>query len=373
MKIAVLTLPLSNNYGGNLQAYALMQYLKKLGHDPVFIDLVKPMNPAQNFLSVFKSTVKHLAYSVPVLGKKISSARDISVHSKYFIQKYIRPATIQIRGDDEFSKLDSYNFGGIIVGSDQVWRLDYVGPYIKAFFLEFAKNNNQVKIAYAASFGVDCWQFDQDMTTQLKGLIHKFDLVTVREDSAVKLCKAYFDVNSSHVIDPTMLLEKEDYLQLIKRENTLKTHGNCMVYVLDASEEKQALINRIAIEGSFVTFTVNALSKKQGDSAANRRFPPTTDWLRGFMDAEFVVTDSFHGMVFSIIFNKPFIVIGNKQRGFARFSSIARMFNVESRVLESVGQYNSSLLVQPLNWNSINQRLTEHRLKAHLLLSTHLK
>jgi exopolysaccharide biosynthesis predicted pyruvyltransferase EpsI len=90
-------------------------------------------------------------------------------------------------------------------------------------------------------------------------------------------------------------------------------------------------------------------------------FPPATAWLRGFMDAEFVVTDSFHGTVFSILFNKPFIAIGNQDRGLARFSSLLKLFNLENRLIQTSTDIDDKLLHEKINWEKVNAILREKK------------
>ncbi|WP_018626103.1 polysaccharide pyruvyl transferase family protein [Niabella aurantiaca] len=372
MKIGILTLPLHGNYGGNLQAFALMNYLKYAGHEPVLVGLADETAHGKNLRSRIKRSVRKGVGFIPLVGEKILAARNVYMHSEYFIEKYIRPRTRAIRKKDDFEILKQYDLDGYIVGSDQVWRKEYARTSIRDYFLDFVKDETKLRIAYAASFGVDAWQFDPALTSDLKALIHKFDLVAVREDSAVQLCKQHFDIEAEHVIDPTMLLRKDEYVALIAKENALQSAGDCMVYMLDDGEGKKELVDKIAGDGGFRCFAVNVQTKNKRAAIAQRRYPPVTSWLRGFMDAKFVITDSFHGMVFSILFNKPFIVVGNRERGLARFASIAKMFDLEHRVLSSVNDYNTGLLSQPINWLEVNEKLEIYREKAARLLRTHL-
>ncbi|SDC44133.1 polysaccharide pyruvyl transferase family protein [Niabella drilacis] len=373
MKIGILTLPLHGNYGGNLQAFALMSYLKHMGHEPVLVNLVSEAPGSKTLQSQVKQLVRSGIGSIPFLGKRILSSRNVYKHSEHFIGKYIRPRTCSVKGKDDFEILRKYELDGYIVGSDQVWRKEYAKTYISSYFLDFIRDETKLRIAYAASFGVDAWQFDPTLTSDLKMLIHKFDMVAVREDSAVALCKQYFDVKAEHVIDPTMLIKKEEYGALIAREQVPQSKGDCMVYILDDSEDKKKLVDKIAVDGGFRCFTVNAQTQNRKAPIRQRRYPPVASWLRGFMDAKFVVTDSFHGTAFSILFNKPFIVVGNKERGLARFASIARMFDLEHRMLASVGEYDASLLNQTIDWQKVNGRLEMYREKAARMLGTYLK
>ncbi len=371
MKIGILTLPLHGNYGGNLQAFALMTYIKQLGHEPVLIHLKNETRGKPGTKALLKQYLAKTIKGIPFLGKQIISSRSIYRHSEYFIKKYIQPQTLPIKKRSDLKTLTQYRLDAYIVGSDQVWRKDYAREYLKTFFFDFVDNVKTKKISYAASFGVDFWQFDDALTTELKQLIHLFDLITVREDSAVDLCKEYFDIDVRHVIDPTMLLEPKDYADLIVKEKAAESPGDCMVYVLDKSEEKNILIDRIAQDGGFTCFTVNAASKDKKEPIAKRTYPPVTNWLKGFMDSKFVITDSFHGVAFSILFNKPFIAIGNEERGLARFTSIVNMFGLRKRFILSAEAYNKSLLKNEINWTEVNQTLELYRKKTLSLLHSH--
>ena len=148
-----------------------------------------------------------------------------------------------------------------------------------------------------------------------------FDAVSVRESSAVELCEKHFDTSAMHVLDPTMLLDTSDYIKLFEEANTPQSPGSLMCYILDENKEKQEVISCIEQTLHLKSFSVNS-KYEVADAPLEERIQPSVEaWLRGFNDAEFVITDSFHACVFSILFEKPFIVYGNKNRGMARFNS----------------------------------------------------
>jgi exopolysaccharide biosynthesis predicted pyruvyltransferase EpsI len=95
------------------------------------------------------------------------------------------------------------------------------------------------------------------------------------------------------------------------------------------------------------------------------------EWIRGFMDAEFVVTDSFHGTVFSIIFNKPFISIANESRGTTRFTSLLKMFNLENRLIFSPEELNLDK-VKEIDWGNVNEILEQDKERAIFFLKRNL-
>ena len=240
-------------------------------------------------------------------------------------------------------------------------------PNIYNSFLDFCENIKGIKrIAYAASFGVTEWEFNEEQTQECARLASLFDAVSVREVSGIELCREHLNVDAKHVLDPTLLLEKEDYIKLIKSEDC-KSNGNMFCYILDNNSEIQQAIHKIEQKQGMKSFMVKA--KKVGnhipkDEEVNDYVKPSVNkWIRAFVDAEMVFTDSFHGCVFSIIFNKPFWVIGNKERGNARFDSLLKLFDLESRRID-VSEINDINLTEPVDWVKVNSIKKEWQTKS---------
>ncbi len=340
MKIGILTQPLYNNYGGILQNYALQTVLKNMGHEVYTIDRRSPpMSPFRKAASIAKRILLRMVSQktrIRVWPTAHESA-IVSQHTQHFINEHIQRTRI-VTSTAELKQLHrEYRFDAYIVGSDQVWRPKY-SPCLPNYFLDFIENDKSVKkIAYAASFGVDDWEFSDAQTASCARLAQQFDAVSVREDSAVRLCKEYLAIEAVHVLDPTMLLDKKKYIELVENHNTQKSKGNLFVYILDHTEDKEKIINEIADSQQLIPFEVMPQSyfneSKKATSINNYIFPPVTEWLRAFMDAEFIVTDSFHGAVFSIVFGKPFVVFANYGRGIGRITSLLRMFGLESSLI----------------------------------------
>ena len=339
MRIGILSLPLHTNYGGILQAYALQTVLERMGHEVVVFDTPKEMH-----LPLWKAP---LAYGKRFLEKYVMGNKGVCVfyeqkinrenpiirqYTDAFISKYIHTKTIK-----NFSEFHGKYFDCIIVGSDQVWRPMYFTYLFSTdmdnAYLAFADKWNIKRVAYAPSFGTDEWEYTPKQTERCGELLRKFDGISVRESSGVGLCKEHFGVQAEHVLDPTMLLAKEDYIKLFTDAKAPKSKGTLLCYVLDETPEKQALVKRIANERNLVPFRVNNSKVENHSAPLNERIqPPVEKWLRGFYDAEFVVTDSFHACVFSILFEKQFVVVGNEKRGMSRFNSLLKMFGLENRL-----------------------------------------
>lgn len=370
MKIGILTLPLNTNYGGIVQAYALKRTLENMGHEAIMIDHVfKPkLLPLKvRYLIYFKRSILKYIFRKRIIVRYDKYCQEIYNYKRKeiipFIDKYISKSEFNV-GSTNTSHLDA-----IIVGSDQVWRPAYANP-IKKYFLYFVNNNDKIrKIAYAASFGTDIWEFTPQQTEECAQLVKSFDLITVREDSAIVLCREHFGVNAEHVLDPTMLLDKEDYIKIAETDNAPVSSGNLFAYILDDTIEKQNYVSDIGNKSGLVPFSIMPTDKQleQGES-----YPAVSVWLRAFMDAQFVVTDSFHGCVFSIIFNKPFIAIGNADRGKARFDSLFRLFRLENRLV-TLSNLSMEPLYQMINWNEVNAIREQMKEKSFSLLNKNLK
>lgn len=337
MRIGILTLPLHTNYGGILQAYALQTVLERMGHEVHVIEKNRrPLSiPIQKMPFCYgKRIVKNIiGRKFPIFYEQKYNREQpiIRQNTDKFIKKYIHIAEY-----DDFSDIKESEYDAIVVGSDQVWRPKYFGlNQIENAYLKFAEGWNIKRIAYAASFGTDEWEYNSKQTSECGRLLRMFDAVSVREDSGADLCKRYFGVEAQHVLDPTMLLIKENYIKLFEAANTPKSNGNLLCYILDETEEKTALIKRIADEKGLIPFNVKSISDDINSPLYERIQPPLEQWLRGFYDADFVITDSFHACVFSIIFNKPFIVYGNINRGLSRFISLLNMFGLTERIVNN--------------------------------------
>ena len=330
VNIGIITLPLYCNYGGVLQNFALQETLKKIGYRSItFNKVVK-----RPLWKVVGSLLKTFYYKVikrhswQFLGFSPNRLDFVSD----FLQKYIElsPSLSEYNHCVVNEYINQFNFFALIVGSDQVWRPKY-NKQIEEMFLKFAKKIPIKRVAYAASFGVDDWEYSSKQTRECSKLAKKFDAISVREDSGVNLCKEHLGVDATWVLDPTLLLTKDDYLPIC--ENVPICHERYLaVYVLDENEKVMTIYEKEANERGL------NIRKFHAGSKSTLTIP---EWLAMFRDASYVVTDSFHGTVFSIIFGKEFKCIYNKDRGAARFESLMNLYN--SGKLEEMREFS-------LNW-----------------------
>lgn len=342
MRILILSLPLHTNYGGILQAYALQTVLERMGHDVSVISRknTSPFSLRLLFLRIPKRIIFNLLGKKEDVFREFKHQRNMRIINKHvspFIEKYIHEIKINV------DKIKESDYDAIVVGSDQIWRPIYISKVLKSSvdnaFLDFAKEWKIKRIAYAASFGTDSWEYSFEETKRICTLISQFDAVSVREFSGVELCKKYLNTSALQLLDPTLLLDSTYYIKLFQQSNTPQSDGRLFSYILDPSEEKQSIVDKIASSKKLKPFSVCGQPDNPNVPIEMRIQPPVEKWLRGFFDADFVVTDSFHGCVFSIIFNKPFVAIGNEQRGLTRLDSLLDLFKIKNHLLKDVADF----------------------------------
>lgn len=356
MRIGIVTQTLANNYGGILQNYALQQCLKKLGHEPITIDFKRPPLDYPTYLLLFIKAV--IAFFIPSKRRPLPK-RDINRRTEKnesFVNKNISKTRLVEKYSADL--IDEYQLDAIIVGSDQVWRPEY-NYCLEDMFLMFAGKSDIVKIAYAASFGVDQWEFTEEQTKLCQDLCQGFQSISVRENSGIELCKKYLNVDAVEMVDPTLLLVKEEYEHLCK--DVPATDGKFLAaYILDLTPEKRNFINNIAKEHGLKPIIFRA------DLSGSLTIE---EWISMFRDAQYVVTDSFHGTVFSIIFNKPFLSITNKFRGGSRFYSLLEKFSLTDRVVDT---FTTSPALKEIDWEDVNKIICNLRNSAYSYLTSNL-
>lgn len=342
MKIALLNLPFDNNYGGNLQRFALMQVLQDMGYDvthlqTVFYERVPGRFPLYTILRrIGRRLLK---------GSKEGVFREMWKNKKYaqenraiipFYEKYVKH-TNPIKS---YQELQNYsNFDAYIVGSDQVWRRTMSCRFpFSSMFLDFVKNKPNIKrVAYGVSFGTAKDEIPNAEKANLAKMYGLFNAVSVREDSGLELIKQYgWNIPQAiQVLDPTLLLSPQVYNKVINNGTSQPPLGDMFCYVLDRTQEIDTLIEKIALEKHLTPFKtsidpIDMVSVEQ--------------WLRSFRDAKYIVTDSFHGFAFSIIFNKPVKLVYNKRRGNERFDSLKRLLSYDPDT-------------ENVDWVSINNKI----------------
>lgn len=352
-KIGIITLPLTSfNYGGILQAVALSEYLKARNNEVYYIDR-RPRKNWRNFLTHFFNISLFPEY--PRVRKKFYEEIES------FFRQNLNCTPIFRSTEKVEQYLLSNNFDVIITGSDQVWRAEYAGELSKDLFLNYPKLSGVSKVSYAASFGKDRWD-GKNLTQEVKTSLQNFSAVSVREESGIHICRNIFGIPAVQHIDPTMLLDKRNYLAI--SQSSLDLHDSITSYVLDESPKNQAIIQSISNALNLPVLKIGTkptIKRHNYKLYTNRQADSINEWIQSFASARFVVTDSFHGVVFSILFNKPFIAIGNKRRGLTRFTSMLKLFNLTDRLITDEKQNIEELVFKSIDFDETNAILKKER------------
>lgn len=363
---AILTLTGYFNYGNVIQRYALQKFLKQNGYNFISylnrhgdlpseyrIGLKTLLKTPLRFIKRFMNYQKPYWYvpTVDVLYPEVYK----SAHLINFVNKNI--------WSKSFNLADNYNT--YIVGSDQVWRnwwndRETLGYY----FLNFLKGRKLKRIAYAASFGKDNAKdvMSKDDVEYVSPYVKSFDHISVREKSGIDILNNTWDItNVTEVVDPTLLLDAADYSNLIESTDTkYENIQPIFAYILSETPELKGFVRKVQDHRK------QAVTKVLAHGGANEVvLPPVEFWLKGYRDAELVVTNSFHGMMFSIINNTDFIVIGKESGGLSRILDFLNEYGIEGRFVEE-SQLNSFdlTILKPINWESVNKKLTVNRQRS---------
>lgn len=372
MRIAILTQPLRYNFGGILQNYALQTVLRRMGHEVVTLD------PHRYFCKWWQYPILILRHTIT---RYIRRYREVPIFAEWFRDKEIRMLgtnTFRFINQNICRKeywdltkdIKEQDYDAYIVGSDQTWRWEYNRGITKLtnMFLDFTKGWKVKRIAYAASFGTNEWEGDAEITNACSDAIKDFDLVTVRESSGIDICKSVFNIEAHHVLDPTLLLTKEDYMKLVERKGRLDTkEGDLYLYLLDENERNMNLAHNISEEMGLkpYTYTSRACDFHGVHSLEDRIQPPVELWLKGFDQAKIILTDSFHACVFSIIFRKQFYLYTNKDRGMERYTSLFNMLGIKDRSVHSIEEVRN---MKPIDYNAVYKRLKYCQDESYTLL-----
>lgn len=306
MKIALLTIWHVKNYGAELQAYATIKVLQKLGYEVEMID-------------VRLSDCSHPNLNGRIGGFLSSFCPGYRKFSNFW-DKHI-PTTRRYKSLDELKK-DPPKADVYLVGSDQVWNTDITKDFAKLYFLDFG-NEDVRRISYASSFGKSDWT-NSKIKNEIKALLHRFYGVTCRESSGVKLLSNEFGIKSQCVIDPTLLLG--DYHEFISRKQEVNT---LVYYPLSSDPELEQSAKRVAklldllpLDNRNCTTFTHLINWNQTG---------IEQWVENIATTKFFISRSFHGMLFAIMHKRQFaIVAGQNGRG-ARLLDFLKSIGLSGR------------------------------------------
>ena len=349
MKIGILTFHWAQNYGAVLQCYALKSKLEEMGHQVCVIDRV-PQYPGilrdvyhRVSFRHFWSWLKFSAFSRRYLVPKTRRYASMEALMRHFAEE----------------KLEA-----VVVGSDQVWRWGMMGYN---YFLDFVEGKATRKYAYAASFGLSHWTDNGLSTAQVSRLLRDFSAVSVRERSGVTLCRRIFGLDAVQTIDPTLLYDAVFYENHLLKGHPRKADVQVVSCVLGKENREQCKdISRWAgkhglsyIDLYHTSCTFPALVQ----SRMRCLHLSVQEWMDHIRCAEYVVTNSFHCMVFAILFRRQFVVMDNHSGGTDRIRTLLSVLGLERRFLPMVNDWERlrDRLDEPVDYVGVRERLGELR------------
>lgn len=366
MQIGILTQPLANNYGGILQNWALQQALKQMGHIPLTINIPYPHIKEKC----------DLARSCWRLLKRLKGDKSIIFINADRQQNFLKTACKDLRefatnninvmwhpGKVDNSFCDQHpEIKAFIVGSDQVWRKAF-SPFLPNYFLDFTENADVRRVAYGVSFGRKEMDVNQDELPFYSKLASRFDAISVREEDGKEICKKQLNSNASLAIDPTLLIDHSQYLDLIVDEKCHdKSNRYAAVYVLDRNKQKEKDIKLFCNQ--------NGLTPKYIGYPSTKGFQSVESWLSDIANSQYVITDSYHGTIFSIIFRKPFTSICNPSRGASRFVTLLTSVGLENRLINEGEKFIP--LYEVINYNEVDDIISDRRSESIAFLKKSL-
>lgn len=356
IKVITRTRHTPNNYGSLLQSIATIKAIESLGHSCEIIDYWKYDEIGLNGIltslkgkpSWRKNILKRFIYvALRYPGEKIASSHFNKMRKKYL------NLTPRCYFHDDLRLLDADIF---MTGSDQVWGPLLNGKFDDAYFLSFV-SSKKPKVAYASSFGRT--DFSESIISEYKKLLSKYDFITVRENNAVSLLQDWNIKCEGQVLDPTLLLDPEQWSKYI--EEDIKGE-----YVLIYEIHNNPLLDHYAKKfANHINLPLIRISPMLHQINRGGKFvlcPEIGLFLSYIKNAKYMVTDSFHGTAFAINFNRQFIeVLPNNKTG-ARNQSILQLTGLQNRIVSDFNDF--SFANKSIDYSEINQILASERKRS---------
>lgn len=381
MKIGIITLwESSDNYGQQLQCWALQEVLRELGQDPFLIRYNTALKPSlsNRIKSKLNSIIKII--SIYQLIRKIyerkKNKNKLRWQSEYkkknnyrdfagFKKQYLTISP-EIYEDVEALRSNPPQAEIYIAGSDQIWSYPLSYEESKAYFLDFGSENIK-RIAYAASFSLT--EYPENLKPVLRHLLKRFDAVSVREDTGVSICESV-GIKAELVVDPTMLLGINDYKILIQ-QNQLKEDDSNYIYVYHLNiEDKEEIhweeVKKLALNNTLslrVTTSSGQLIGRELLDGVDYEYSTIPQWLSNISNAKFVVTTSFHGVVFCLIFHINFIwfpLMGKRSNGNCRVIDLLKSINLSNHIFSEINTL-EKVYTLPIDWDVVDIKLNSLR------------
>lgn len=371
-KIGIITITVGEilnkyNYGNKLQNYAMQAQLKELGYDsetiiyePIIPDYTKKMQEnSTKYKFEFCQFIDDLIRVIKrkVLRKRIDFLSELRTKKfKEFNEKNIKFSPHKYKHSDNLNELVK-QYDLFVAGSDQIWNPYYEG-YNSFYFMDFAPENR--RITYAPSFGVSV--IPDEIKAAYKERLSSLKYLSIREDIGKELLKREFGLDAQFVCDPVFLLDKDEWIKICSKRNIKEKY--IAVYLLGKkSLETKKQILKISKE-----LNIKVIDIYTWDNP-NSQFAGPNEFLSLIYNCEFLITDSFHGTAFSIIFDKPVIIVdrnaSNKKSQYkmnSRIDSILRLVNLDERIkIEEIYKNPRGIFDIKYNRKELNKLINESK------------
>jgi Polysaccharide pyruvyl transferase len=318
--IGIITILKTNNYGAELQAFSFCHKLRQLGYEAEIIDYLyyknsdfKRTKKAKPFVEIgLKRKIKEYLNPLSESLKSLIFCKDKTERSTRFNTFHSENTFFSKETYDSIDKLynNDLQYDVYFVGSDQVWN-PYSNINLEPYFLTFAPKN-KTKISYASSFGVST--IPVDAHTKYEECLNNLSHIGVREEQGVQIVKDLTGRKAHHVLDPTLLLDKKDWGEVAT--SPYKCENYLLLYILTDSDYATKLAKKVAkdLNLNIVRICKNAVRQDREDSIINIIDAGPSEYVGLFMNASFVITNSFHGTAFSVNFEKSFYTLIPKHK-----------------------------------------------------------
>lgn len=357
MKVAVITRHAITNYGSLLQAFATQQVIENLGHECEIINYIRDDESyAQHEKTLLankpewnRNPFKRIVYLALRQPESIASGKRFETEQSRYLhltKKYTTP---------EMLLKDKLIADVYMTGSDQVWGPVENRTYDSSYCLSFTDDSDK-RIAYAASFGRT--EMTDKTETFFEKWLGRYRHIAVREDSAVNILKN-MGIDSSQVLDPTLLLDSDFWLKIAK---PIKEKKYVLVYQLHNDKRAGAYAKKVAKSLGLPLIRVSTSFHQISRQGKFVWCPNIGEFLSYIKNAECMITDSFHGTAFAINFNTPFVeVLPNNKTG-TRNMSILKLTGLSDRILTD--DEDIDLAKKKIDYSSVNQIMKEQREKS---------
>lgn len=361
MNIAMITLHRVHNIGSALQSFALFKVLTDWGNKVEVIDYRRSVDhQGRRLFSIFgRKDFSPIKRVLSFLYKVFELTTVERVMNRFYKSRL--KLTHEKYGSYESLKANPPNAEVFVTGSDQVWNSNYNQGTDKAYFLDFAPKGKR-RISYAASFGFN--SLPESEIKETRELINKYDSLALREDSGVKIINKLGRDDAQHVLDPTLLLTKNQWHEFAKDMPVIK-EKYLLLYSVEGKNRELTMsyAKKIAKEKNLKIYQVSHGGFRQKFEGVDKAFyfASPERFISLFRDAEFTVVSSFHGTVFSIAMNKSFISVV-PDRFSSRAASLLKIVGLTDRMVSN--KLDLKKACKKVNFKPVNGALNAEREKS---------